>query len=198
MPGCADDTPVCPLKISQLAKAPSNLGPQPHHPPSDETPSGLSTVGTLGEGIIPSECPQLEDMVAHQACGHSIHTTNSWGKTPKMGAQQLWKCQERQGGSRHSPKLPAGMGRFSRMAQTPRRKGKKHPPSGVTYLSKDHPRLGCWGWGCVQGVQGGGGVYRVCLDPGGSKRGRGMISTREVTPAGPYAPNAIGPKGVCF
>lgn len=177
MPGCADDTPVCPLKISQLAKAPSSLGPQPHHPPSDETPSGLSTVGTLGEGIIPSECPQLEDMGAHQARGHSIHTTNSWGKTPKMGAQRLWKCLERQGGSRHSPKLLAGMGRFSRMAQAPRRKGKKHPPSGVTYLFQRSPKAGVLGLGVCSGGAGGWGVYRVCLGPGGSKRGRGMIST---------------------
>lgn len=140
-----------------------------------------------------------EDMGAHQARGHSVHTTNSWGKTPKMGAQQLWKCQERQGGSRHSPKLPAGMGRFPRMAQTPRRKGKKKSPIwGYLPAPKITRGWGCWGWGCVQGVQGGAGVYRVCLDPGGTKRGRGMINTREVTPAGPCAPNTIGPEGVCF
>lgn len=77
------------------------------------------------------------------------------------------------------------------MAQTPRRKGKKIPPSGINLPA---PKI-TQGWGCVQGVQGAGVFIGYSWS---NKRGRGMMSTQEVTPAGPCPANAIGPKDVCF
>lgn len=155
MPGCADDTPVCPLKISQLAKAPSNLGPQPHHPPSDETPSGLSTVGTLGEGIIPSECPQLEDMVAHQACGHSIHTTNSWGKTPKNGSTAALEMPGKTGRLKAQSKASCRDGEVLQDGTSSKEKRQKTSPIWGYLPVQRSPKAGVLGLGVCSGGAGG-------------------------------------------
>lgn len=84
------------------------------------------------------------------------------------------------------------------MAQTPRGKGRKIH-LGLFTCTKGHPGLGVLGLGeCSGGAGGCGGVHRVHLDPRGSRRDRRMVSTKEVTPAGPCPASAISPEGVCF
>lgn len=142
----AATTPFCPLTKSHSFQQPlSNLGPP-----------GLSSVGTLGEGVMPSECPGLPARGHRSSPGlWPLHSQAAGIKTPKTGAQQLWKCQERWGGSRHSPELPAGMGRSPGWHKLQGEKAKKKSPVwGYLAAPKISHGWGCLGW--VWGYRGAG------------------------------------------